>query len=84
MLIFYWIPVAWWMMKYLLTENTSLPQEFPFVALTFRTLIVSILVSAASILGAYPLVLIWRLSGSYAKLIAITLMIIPMIMGLLR
>jgi len=83
MLIFYWVPVVWWVIGYLLTEKTSLPKEFPFWVLTLRTLGVSILVSAASILGAYPLVLIWRLSGSYAKLTTVCLMVIPMIMGLL-
>jgi len=79
----YWFPLMWWLAKNLLGDRTSLPADLPFIALVERTLIVSVVGATISIIAAYPLMLIWRLSGVVAKQITVSLMVIPMVMGLL-
>jgi putative spermidine/putrescine transport system permease protein len=81
--VFYWLPLMWWLVKYLLTDPTPLPQDLPLWALIERTLLISTVSAALSVIAAYPLMLVWRLSGSNVKQIAVTLMVIPMVMGLL-
>jgi putative spermidine/putrescine transport system permease protein len=79
----YWVPILWWLMRYLLRQPTSLPGDLPFWTLMGRTLFVSAVAALAAVLGAYPLVLIWRISGAMTRQITVFLMVIPMIMGLL-
>jgi ABC-type spermidine/putrescine transport system permease subunit I len=83
MSVLYWFPLMWWLAKNLLGDRTSLPADLPFLALVERTLIVSVVASSISVIAAYPLMLIWRLSGFVAKQITVSLMVIPMVMGLL-
>lgn len=80
---FYWIPLIWWLLRYLIAEPASLPQDLPLFQLIRRTLVISSVASVISLVAAYPLVLIWRLSGKFIKQFVVFLMVIPMVMGLL-
>ena len=79
----YWLPIGWWTLKYSLAGSFRLPENFPFFAIFSNTFLVSAVASVAAILGAYPLVLLWRLSGKGVRHSIVFLMVVPMVMGLL-
>jgi len=81
--VLYWVPLIWWLLRYLIAEPSALPQDLPFLQLVGKTLLVSSVAALASVAGAYPLVLMWRLSGEFIKQLIVFLMVIPMVMGLL-
>lgn len=81
--IFYGVPLLWWLFRYALSDATVLPKDLPLRALISRTLMVSSVAGVCALFAAYPLVLIWRLSPPFIKQVINFLMVIPMIMGLL-
>jgi ABC-type spermidine/putrescine transport system permease subunit I len=82
--LLYWGPLLAWLIKHFLTEPISLPRDFPFWSLVLRTGKFSLIAAAASTIASYPLVLVWRFSGSKVSKVAVnSMMLVPMIMGLL-
>lgn len=79
----YWVPLVWWLLRYLIAEPSSLPDDLPFWQLIGRTLLISSVAALVSLVAAYPLVLIWRLTGTVIKQLVVFLMVVPMVMGLL-
>jgi len=79
----YWLPTAWWLWGLAHSAEVSLPDGLPFWRLVWRTCFLSLLASTFSIASAYPFVLTWRMSGSMARRTITTLMMFPLIMGLL-
>ena len=79
----YWLPFVLWLVKVLVTERTSFPYDLSFWNLIYRTLWISGIVAFISVISAYPIAIIWRLSNQLLQRIIVILMIIPLVMGLL-
>lgn len=79
----YWLPIGWWPLTYAYTGSLQLPAGFPYLAIFSNTFLISLGAAIAAIVGAYPLVLLWRLSGKLVRYSIVFLMVVPMVMGLL-
>jgi len=80
----YWLPLVWWMLRYVLAAPFHLPADFPVFLFLWKTFFVSTVAATAAIVGAYPIVLLWRFSPHRGvRHILIFAMVIPLIMGLL-
>jgi putative spermidine/putrescine transport system permease protein len=80
---FYWVPIVFWSVSYISSESSQLPRDLPFLLLVNRTLAISFSAGLASVIAAYPLAIIWRISGEVSKYITVSFMVVPLIMGLL-
>ena len=80
----YWLPLVWWMIRYVVSTPFHLPENFPFILILRKTFLISSVAALAAIVGAYPIVLLWRFSPNRTVRHAlIFVMVVPLIMGLL-
>jgi ABC-type spermidine/putrescine transport system permease subunit I len=81
---FYWLPVGWWLLRADSGARAALPTDTHFLlGVSVQTLWVSVLAAAIAVLGAYPLVVFWWLSGPLGRVVTIWLTVPPLIMGFL-
>ena len=80
----YWLPLGWWMLRYVWAAPFHLPANFPLFLIIWKTFLVSAVAATAAIVGAYPIVLLWRFSP-YRRVrhTLVFAMVVPLIMGLL-
>jgi putative spermidine/putrescine transport system permease protein len=80
----YWLPLGWWMLRYVFATRFQLPADFPLFLILQETFLVSAVAAAGAITGAYPIVLLWRFSPyRRVRYTLVFAMVIPLIMGLL-
>jgi ABC-type spermidine/putrescine transport system permease subunit I len=80
----YFIPLLCWTVSIGLTsESKSLPSGLPLAILLYRTTLISGIGAFLSVLIAFPMTLVWRFSNQALQRTLVSLMVIPLIMGLL-
>jgi ABC-type spermidine/putrescine transport system permease subunit I len=83
LLLLYLGPLFFWGSQVFSREERLIPQGLPFWSLLGRTILFSLFSSFGSIVFAYPLLLLWLVSGALIRKALFSLLVVPLVMGLL-
>jgi putative spermidine/putrescine transport system permease protein len=83
LLLGYWLPSVWWFIHISYSSIWQWPDEFPFWNLALTTFGVSLFVGLLSTVFAYPFAIAWRVSSNFPRRLILTIMAVPLLMGLL-